>query len=103
MNDFKNMVAAGFLEARNHFGVSFTVSGVTGTFKGVQRSTDELLPVAIGGMMQDYAGGLEYLSSEVTITNGGKVTIGSTTYRVEHASSSPDDPVRLVYLIGLQK
>ena len=97
------MVSVGFKEARATFGVTFSVTGVTGAFRGVQRSTDELLPVAIGGMMQDYAGGLEYLASEVTIINGGKVTIGSTTYRIEHASSSPDDPVRLVYLIGISK
>lgn len=103
MGDFSNMVGDGFKEARRDFGVDFTVTGVSGTFRGVQHSTADLLALGSGGFTQDYLGGLEYLSTEVTILNGGKVTISGTTYRVEHASGSTEDPVRMVFLIGKEK
>jgi len=103
MGDFSNMVVDGFKEARSEFGVDFTVTGVTGTFRGVMRTTDDMLMAQIGGFQQDYLGGLEYLSADVTISNGGKITIGSTTYRVEHAQSSVEDPVRTVFLTGKEK
>lgn len=103
MSEFADMVTMGFVEARAAFGVDFTVDGVSGVYRGVQRSTDELLPVGLGGAMDDYAGGLEYMSTEVTVPLGGKVTLGGVTYRVEHANSDSADPVRLVYLVGKDK
>lgn len=103
MHAFNDMLKAGFCEARKQFGVSFTVAGISGTFKGVQHSTSDMLILGSGGFMQDYAGGLEYLTADVTIPNGRKVTIGGVVYRTEHASGESIDPVRMVFLTGVDK
>ena len=101
MGDFANMVVAGFKEARDTFGVNFVYLGAT--YRGVQRDTEEMQLLGSGGFRDDYSGGLEFLSTDVTIPNGAKVTIGSVIYRVEKASDTEDDPVRLMFLIGKEK
>lgn len=97
------MVVSGFKEARTAFGVNFTVTGVSGTYRGVMRDTDYLLALGSGGFTNDCSGGLEYLSDEVTINIGNKVTIGSRTYRVDKFNDSDEDPVRVAFLVGVNK
>lgn len=100
---FSNMVNAGFKEARTAFGTDFTVTGASGTFKGVMRDTDSLLNLDSGGFTADYAGALEYLPDEVTIAVGGKVTINSIVYRVDKIDCGEGDPAGLAYLSGVNK
>jgi hypothetical protein len=102
-NAFTQAIRDGWKAGRAAFGVDFTVAGDSTTYKGCQLTTDDLQLLGLGGFTQDYSGGLEYLSNEVTIANGAKVTINGVTYRVEHAASSSDDPVRKLFLIGKEK
>lgn len=101
MSDFQQAVIEGFKEARRVFGVDFTYSATT--YRGVMLETAEMLPLMVGGFALDFDGGLEVLKSEIDPTIGGKVTIGSATYRIEHKSGSADDPVQKLYLKGVSK
>lgn len=99
--NWANEVDALFREARNTFGVTFTVSGTD--YKGVMLDTTELLPLMPGGFPEDFAGGLEINTSDVDPAVGTKLTIGSNTYRIESKSDSPEDNVATLILIGVSK
>ena len=98
------MLSSGFKEARKEFGTDFTVTGVSGTFRGVMRDTEYMIALGSGGFTADYAGALEYFPDDVTVAIGGKVTINGTVYRVEKYGDADDtDPTRTLFLTGVNK
>ena len=90
-----------FREARRVFGVDITYNAAT--YRGVQVETSELLPVMSGGFPQDYSGAVDVLTDELSPAIGDKLTINGVTYRVEHKSSSAEDPVTRLFLQGVSK
>lgn len=101
-----------FIAAREVFGVSLQVIQLPGgqvvtdpqTFYGVQRKTSDMLPLQSGGFMQDFDGGLEVLNTEINPAIGSILSInGGPPMRIAYSKSSTEDPVTLLYLIGVSK
>jgi hypothetical protein len=110
--DWAAELTGAFIAAREVFGVSFRVIQLPGgatvtnpqTYYGVQRETSEMLPLQSGGFVEDFDGGLEVLNTEISPVIGSIISINSgPLMRVAYSKSSNEDPVTLLYLIGVNK
>lgn len=87
MSEATSLLASSWTILDQQFGVSFTVEGVTGTFKGIAENPMTGIALTIGGMVSAHSITLHF-SRDVSFTpapSGQKYTVNGRTFVSETA------------------